>query len=50
MEEFEEYYDAVSMYFESDKEFEIFVTSVWSIDKLAYEKQKQAALKKKRAD
>jgi hypothetical protein len=38
---FVEYYNSVSTCFESDKAFEQFVTSVWSIDKLYYEKKKR---------
>jgi len=36
-----EYYNSVSTCFENDKAFEHFVTGVWSIDKLYYEKKKK---------
>lgn len=44
-DEFEHYYDSVSMIFDEEKQFENFVSGVWRIDKLAFEKQKKFATK-----
>jgi len=41
MEEFIGYYELVSMCYDKDKDFEEFVTRVWSVDELYTAKQKQ---------
>ncbi len=50
LDEFASYYNVVSMCVDEDRKFEEYMTGVWSIDRLAYQKKKHVEPRKEQVE